>query len=88
MPSCAFSQIACVLCLTQAQVRQYLTFVKTAVSSKGQTVSPAEFRRRLDSGRYSLVRRAVPRNVGVIKWLLEFPQKDFVPIDLESTDLL
>ncbi len=76
--------------------------MKTTVSSKGQIVLPAEFRRidhveagqefdveRLDRGDYRLVRRAPPPNEGVIDWLLNCPQKDFfVPIDSESTDSL
>ena len=85
-----------------AEVRRYLTYVKTTVSSKGQIVLPAEFRKldrlkpgqefdveRLDCGEYRLVRRAAPRNEGVIAWLLDCPQKGFfVPIDSESTDAL
>jgi AbrB family looped-hinge helix DNA binding protein len=88
--------------LTQAQVRRYLTPMKTTVSSKGQIVLPAEFRKmdriepgqefdvqRLDRADYRLVRRAAPPNEGVIDWLLACPQKDFfVPIDSESTDAL
>ncbi len=76
--------------------------MKTAISSKGQIVLPAEFRRmdriepgqefdveRLDYGQYRLVRREAPPNEGVIDWLLACPQKDFfVPIDSESTDTL
>lgn len=76
--------------------------MKTTVSSKGQIVLPAEFRKmdrieagqefdveRLDRGDYRLVRRAVPRSEGAIDWLLTCPHKDFfVPIDSESTDIL
>jgi AbrB family looped-hinge helix DNA binding protein len=76
--------------------------MKTTVSSKGQIVLPAEFRRldgvkpgqefdveRLDRGDYRLVRRTAPPNVGAIDWLLACPQKNFfVPIDSESTDSL
>jgi bifunctional DNA-binding transcriptional regulator/antitoxin component of YhaV-PrlF toxin-antitoxin module len=76
--------------------------MKTTVSSKGQIVLPAEFRRideveqgqefdveRLDRGDYRLVRRATPQNHGAIDWLLACPQKDFfVAIDSESTDTL
>ena len=83
-------------------VRQYLTFMKTSVSSKGQIVLPAEFRQmdhiesgqefdveRLDRGDYRLVRRTAPRNDGVIDWLLDCPHPDFfVPIDSVSTDSL
>jgi AbrB family looped-hinge helix DNA binding protein len=76
--------------------------MKTRVSSRGQIVLPAEFRRldgieagqefdveRMDRGDYRLVRRSPPPNEGVIDWLLSCPQKDFfVPIDSESTDTL
>ena len=72
------------------------------MSSKGQSVLPAEFRQmdhikpgqefeveRLDRGDYRLVRRAAPLNEGSIDWLLACPHKDFfVPIDSESTDVL
>lgn len=89
-------------CLTGPRVRRYLTSMRTTVSSKGQIVLPAEFRRRdrvepgqefdverLDRGDYRLVRRAPPRNEGVIDWLLACPQKDFfVPIQSETTDAL
>lgn len=76
--------------------------MKTTVSSKGQIILPAEFRRmdrvepgqefdveRLDRGDYRLVRRVAPLNEGAIDWLLACPQKDyFVPIDSELTDTL
>ena len=76
--------------------------MKTIVSSKGQIVLPADFRRldcvkpgqefdveRLDRGDYRPVRRTVPPNEGAIDWLLACPQKDFfTPIDSESTDEL
>jgi AbrB family looped-hinge helix DNA binding protein len=76
--------------------------VRTTVSSKGQIVLPAEFRRidsiqpgqefdveRLDRGDYRLVRRAPTPNEGVMDWLLACPRKGFfVPIDAESTDSL
>ena len=76
--------------------------MRTTVSSKGQIVLPAEFRRidriapgqefdveRLDRGEYRLVRREAPPNEGVVDWLLACPQKDFyVPINSESTDSL
>ena len=76
--------------------------MKTTVSSKGQIVLPAGFRRmdrvepghefdveRVDRGDYRLVRRAAPPNEGAIEWLLACPRKDFfVPIDSESTDAL
>lgn len=76
--------------------------MKTTVSSKGQIILPAEFRRqdgiepgqefdieRVDSGEYRLVRRAPPPNAGLVEWLLECPEKSFfVPIESESTDTL
>jgi hypothetical protein len=76
--------------------------MKTAISSKGQIVLPAEFRQmdgiepgqefdieRLDCGDYRLVRRVPPPNQGAVDWLLACPHKDFfVPIDSESTDTL
>ncbi len=76
--------------------------MKTTVSSRGQIVLPAEFRRtdtvekgqvfdveRLERGEYRLVRCAAPLNEGAIDWLLACPRKDFfIPIDSESTDLL
>jgi AbrB family looped-hinge helix DNA binding protein len=88
--------------LTRRQVRRYLTYVKTTVSSKGQIVLPAELRQmdriepgqefdveRLDRGDYRLVRRVAPRNEGALAWLLACPHTDyFVPIDSESTDSL
>ena len=75
--------------------------MKTTVSSKGQIVLPAEFRRmdriergqefeveRLGRGDYRL-RRTVPPNEGAIDWLLACPHQNyFVPIDSESTDAL
>ena len=88
--------------MTSTQVRRYLTYVKTVVSSKGQIVLPAEFRHadriepgqefdieRLDRGDYRLVRRAAPPNEGAVDWLLSCPQKGFfIPVDSESTDTL
>ncbi len=76
--------------------------MRTTISSKGQVVLPAEFRRmdrvepgqefdveRLHRGDYRLVRRAAPQNEGTIDSLLACPQKDFfVPIDSESTGAL
>jgi len=76
--------------------------MKTTVSSKGQIVLPAEFRRRdgieagqefeverLERGDYRLVRRAPRPNQGVLDWLLSCPAPGFfVPIDSESTDTL
>lgn len=82
------------------QVRRYLTYMKTTVSSKGQIVLPAELRQmdgvkpgqefdveRLDRGDYRLVRRATRLNEGAIDWLLACPQKGFfVAIAPELTD--
>jgi AbrB family looped-hinge helix DNA binding protein len=85
-----------------SQVRRYLTYMKTTVSSKGQIVLPAEFRQldriepgqefeveRLGRGEYRLVRREAPKNEGVVDWLLACPHKGFfTPVDSESTDSL
>lgn len=76
--------------------------MKTAVSTKGQIVLPAEIRRqdgiepgqefeveRIDRGEYRLVRLSPPRNPGLLDWLRACPEKDFfVPIESESTDTL
>ena len=76
--------------------------MKTAVSTKGQIVLPAEIRRqdgiepgeefeieRIDRGEYRLIRLAPPKNQGLVDWLLACPEKDFfVPIESESTDSL
>ncbi|MCP3962785.1 MAG: AbrB/MazE/SpoVT family DNA-binding domain-containing protein [bacterium] len=76
--------------------------MKTAVSTKGQIVLPAEIRRqddiepgqefeieRIDRGEYRLVRRSPPKNYGLVDWLLACPEKGFfVPIESESTDTL
>jgi len=76
--------------------------MKTAVSTKGQIVLPAEIRRqdhiepgqefeieRIDSGEYRLLRLSPPKNEGLLDWLLSCPEKGFfVPIESESTDTL
>ncbi len=76
--------------------------MKTTVSSRGQLVLPAEFRRldrieagqefdveRLDRGEYRLVRRTARPNDGAVDWLLACPAKGFfVPVSSESTDTL
>ena len=76
--------------------------MKTAVSTKGQIVLPAEIRRqdgiepgeefeikRIDRGEYRLTRLALPRNQGLVDWLQACPEKGFfVPIESESTDRL
>lgn len=83
------------------QVRRYLTYMRTRVSSKGQIVLPAEFRQmdrvepgqefdveRLDRGEYRL-RRLARRNQGLVDLLVACPHKGFFqPIDSESTDSL
>jgi AbrB family looped-hinge helix DNA binding protein len=84
------------------EVRWYLTFMRTKVSSKGQIVLPAELRHRdgIEAGQefevervgadeYRLVRVALAPNEGLVDWLLSCPQKDyFVPIESESTETL
>ena len=76
--------------------------MKTAVSTKGQIVLPAEIRRkdeiepgqefeieRVDRGEYRLIRSTPPKNQGLVDWLLACPEKGFfVPIESESTDTL
>lgn len=76
--------------------------MRTTISTRGQIVLPAEFRKRdgivpgdtfeverLDHGEYRLVRRSPPPNEGLVEWLLACPVKGyFVPIDGESTDTL
>ena len=76
--------------------------MKTAISTKGQIVLPAELRRqddvqpgqefeieRIERGEYRLVRLTPPRNQGLLDWLLACPEKGyFVPIESESTDTL
>jgi AbrB family looped-hinge helix DNA binding protein len=88
--------------LTAAQVRRYLTKMKTRVSTKGQIVLPSEVREldaieagqefqieRLDRGDYRLTRVDPPANEGLVSWLLDCPEKDyFVAIESESTDEL
>jgi AbrB family looped-hinge helix DNA binding protein len=76
--------------------------VKTKLSTKGQIILPAEFRQRdgieageefeierVDRGEYRLVRRTPPPNEGLVRWLLDCPDKGyFVPVETESTDAL
>lgn len=76
--------------------------MKTILSSKGQIVLPAEFRRsdnlqpgqqfdieRIDRGEYRLTQREPPANEGLVDLLLACPEKGFfVPIESESTDTL
>jgi AbrB family looped-hinge helix DNA binding protein len=74
----------------------------TRISSKGQLVLPAKFRRRdkiepgqefeierVKAGQYRLVRRKAPANQGLVDWLLACPEKGFyAPIESESNDTL
>ena len=74
--------------------------MRATISSKGQIVLPAEFRKmdhvragqefeveRLEDGSYHLQRRTPTPNEGVVDWLLTCPEKGyFVPIESESTD--
>jgi bifunctional DNA-binding transcriptional regulator/antitoxin component of YhaV-PrlF toxin-antitoxin module len=83
-----------------ADVRSYLTGVKTTVSSKGQIVLPIELRQRdrievgqefevvrLERGDYRLTRRPGHAASAVVDWLLDCPAKGyFVAITSESTD--
>lgn len=76
--------------------------MKTTVSSKGQIVLPAEFRKqdrietgqafeidRIDRGEYRLVRSTPIPNEGVVDWLLACPEKGFfTAVESESTDTL
>jgi AbrB family looped-hinge helix DNA binding protein len=76
--------------------------MKTAVSTKGQIVIPAEIRQqdeiepgqqfeieRVDRGEYLLRRLSPPPNQGLLDWLLACPEKGFfVAIESESTDTL
>jgi AbrB family looped-hinge helix DNA binding protein len=82
-------------------VRQYLTRMKTTVSTKGQIILPAEIRKRdgiepgqefdverIDCGEYLLRRKERRRNAGLVKLLLSCPFKGwFKPMDrAETTD--
>ena len=76
--------------------------MKTAVSTQGQIVIPAEIRQqdeieagqefeieRVDRGEYLLRRLSPPPNQGLLDWLRACPEKGFfVPIESESTDTL
>lgn len=73
--------------------------MKTTVSTKGQIILPAEFRKRdgiepgqefdverLDRGEYRLKRTARRRNEGLVKLLLACPVKGwFEPMDRHET---
>lgn len=83
--------------------RKMISYIamKTTVSTKGQIVLPAEFRRRdgiqpgqefeierVGADEYRLTRVA-PSNEGLVDWLLACPEKGwFVPVESESTDTL
>jgi AbrB family looped-hinge helix DNA binding protein len=81
------------------RVRQYLTRMKTTVSTKGQIILPAEFRQRdgiepgqefeverIDRGEYRLKRKERRRNEGLVKLLLACPVKGwFNPMDRRGT---
>jgi len=73
----------------------------TTISSKGQIVLPAEFRRkdglragqsfeveRVEDGKYLLKRISPPPNEGLVDWLLACPVKGFLnePDRSETTD--
>lgn len=76
--------------------------MRTKVSSRGQIVLPAAFRRqdgirdgqlfdieRIDRGEYRLARREPDPNEGLTDWLLSCPAKDyFVAVESESTESL
>ena len=75
--------------------------MKTTVSSRGQIVLPAEFRRldcvesgqefdveRVGRGEYRLIRRT-STNEGVVDWLLTCPVKGyFTAVESDTTDTL
>lgn len=83
-------------------VRQYLTSMKTTVSSRGQIVLPAEIREqdqivpgqqfeveRVKSGEYLLRRIKSQATLSIADWILDCPEKDwFTPIESDSTDSL
>src|SRR3954463_4061171 len=85
----------------EVMVRQYLTCMKTTVSSKGQIVLPAELRRqdhirpgqqfeveRIEPGRYLLkkVKKAPKAGMDIVDWLLACPVKDwFEPMASSET---
>ncbi len=76
--------------------------MNTVMSSKGQIIIPAKFRRednieagqafdveRVEKGTYRLIATAPPKNHGLVDALLACPVKGwFVPIESESTDSL
>src|SRR3954467_10257500 len=84
------------------QVRRYLTYMNTTLSSKGQIVLPAELREqdrirpgqqfsveRLEEGEYLLKKMPAANQPGLADWLLACPEQNwFQPIPAESTDTL
>ena len=76
--------------------------MKTTISSKGQIVLPADFRKldhiepgaefsieRIESGEYLLKKLPSGDATGLADWLLSCPEKGwFEPIPSESTDTL
>ena len=76
--------------------------MKTVISSKGQVVLPAEFRRmdhlepgqsfdieRLEPGQYILKKLPSGDNEGLVDWLKACPEHNwFQPMPSESTDTL
>jgi len=86
--------------LDPTQVRRYLTFMETIVSSKGQIVLPSPLRKRdniragqrfsverLRSGDYRLVRQQAPGD-DLVAWLRSCPEKDYfkAPHFSDTTD--
>ena len=80
-------------------VRRYLTAMITTISTKGQIILPAEFRKldgiesgqefeveRIDRGEYRLKRKERPRNEGLVALLLACPVKGwYTPFDRSET---
>lgn len=76
--------------------------MNTVMSSKGQIIIPAKFRRqdkietgqafdveRVEKGKYCLTATTPPKNQGLVDTLLACPMKGwFTPIESESTDAL
>ena len=100
-PSCSCDSPSRGAGIEEERVSQYLTYMRTTVSTKGQIVLPVELReqddiepgqsfeiQRIGRGEYRLIRRP-PCNEGLVEWLLACPGKGFfVPIESESTDTL
>lgn len=82
------------------RVRQYLTYMRTSLSTKGQIVLPAELREqdaltpgqqfsieRVQPGQYVLRRILQPGSPGLLDWLRACPEKHwFQRVASESTD--